>query len=49
MDEQDDEHYTSGEGAPASYIPKPVQFVVATACTDYKCKPRPPRSGLTST
>ena len=33
MDEQDDEHYTSGEGAPASYIPKPVQFVVATACT----------------
>ena len=33
MDESDDGHYTSGEGAPASYIPKPVQFVVATACT----------------
>ena len=30
---EDDEHYTSGEGPPASYIPKPVQFVVATACT----------------
>ena len=33
MDESDDGHYTSGEGAPASYISKPVQFVVATACT----------------
>ena len=30
---EDDEHYTTGEHGPASYIPKGVQFVVATACT----------------